>query len=93
MPKLRQFENRYALLVADRRGAIPPLAVEVRIRGLSALPIVTDRDAALDQAMALAIVPGLSNLDALHPVLAVRESVPLASLDRRLNAAATAAGV
>lgn len=93
VPQLWHYEVRNALLVAERRGAIPQLAAESRIRGLSALPIVTDRDAVLDQAMDLAIKHGLSYYDALYLELALREALPLATLDGRLNAAAMAAGV
>ena len=57
------------------------------------MPIVTDRDAVLDQAMDLAIKHGLSYYKALNLELALREALPLATLDRRLNAAAMAAGV
>jgi predicted nucleic acid-binding protein len=93
VPQLWHYEVRNAMLVAERRGAIPQLAAELRIRGLSALPIVTDRDAVLDQAMELAIKHGLSYYDALYLELACRETIPLATLDRRLTAAAVAAGV
>lgn len=93
VPQLWHYEVRNALLVAERRGVIPRLAAQSRTRGLSALPIATDRGAVLDQAMELAIMHGLSYYDALYLELALREAVPLATLDRRLNAAAMAAGV
>ena len=70
-----------------------PLAAQLRTRGLSASPIITDHGAVLDQAMEPAIMDGLPCNDALYLELAHRESIPLAPPDRRLNAAAMAAGV
>ncbi len=93
VPQLWHYEVSNALLVAERRAAIPERGAELRIRSLAALPIVTDREAAPDQAMELAIAHGLSYYDALYLELAHRKSLPLATLDRRLAAAATAAGV
>ena len=93
VPQLWHYEVRNALLVAERRTVIPRQAAVLRIRTLSGLPIATDREAALDQAMELAVTCGVSYYDALYLELACREALPLATLDRRLIAAATAAGV
>ena len=96
VPALWPVETANALLVATRRGRIAQDEwPEIRVH-LDALPIEVDPvsgsrtwGAALD----LANAHGISVYDAMYLELAARMRMPLATLDRALQAAARAADV
>ncbi len=96
VPVLWSVEVANVLLVAARRGRITE-ADWPHIRGsLDALPIDVDTastSAVLDRALPVASEHGLSVYDALYLELALRFNAPLATLDKKLAAAAAAAGV
>ena len=86
-------EVRNALIVGERRGRI---ALRESIRGLlylSGLPLQTDTEADLNAAFRLARLYDLSMYDAMYLELALRQELPLATLDRGLAQAASEAGV
>jgi predicted nucleic acid-binding protein len=78
------------LLVALRRGRIR--ALEENVRLLMALP-VRRVGAPLERALELGLKHALSSYDALYLGLALREALPLATLDRGLAQAAQAEGL
>lgn len=92
-PQLWHYEMRNILLVARRRNRIMGAGMEARIAALADLPLETDNDPDLDQALALASVHRLSFYDALYLELAKRRQAVLASLDAGLVKAAGAEGV
>lgn len=87
------FEVRNALIIAERRQRTTDGHSAAFLRVLAGLPIVLDaipNEAAL---MALARRHRLTVYDAAYLELALRESVPLGTLDAALAAAARAEGV
>lgn len=93
VPQLWHYEMRNLLLVAHRRSRITEEGMTARIAALRDLPLETDTDPDLDQAMALAHMHRLSFYDALYLELVQRREAKLASLDARLIAAARAEGI
>ena len=96
VPGLWQLEVANALLVAERRGLIEPEASDLFRARLASLPISCDDDTAQERQSRLVVLArchGLSSYDATYLELAQRLGARLASFDRRLNQAATAAGV
>lgn len=92
-PILFFFEVRNALAVNERRGRATQQGSNEFLRRLVRLPI---RFAPLpddDVLMALARKHRLTIYDAAYLELAVREGLPLATLDRALEKAAVAEGV
>ena len=86
-------EVRNALIAGERRGR---MSLRESIRGLlylSGLPLQTDTEADLGAAFDLARLYNLSMYDAMYLELALRLGLPLATLDRGLGRAASAAGV
>jgi predicted nucleic acid-binding protein len=95
-PSLWPIEVGNAFLVAQRRGRISQAERMQAFGFLGLLPI--DIDAATGahawtQSLALAEQHGLTLYDALYLELAIRQRLPLASLDQQLRRAATEAGV
>ena len=96
VPGLWQLEVANALLVAERRGLIEPEASDLFRARLASLPISCDDDTAQERQSRLVVLArchGLSSYDATYLELAQRLGARLASFDRRLNQAATAAWV
>ena len=96
VPGLWQLEVANALLVGERRGLIEPEASDLFRARLASLPISCDDDTAQERQSRLVVLArchGLSSYDATYLELAQRLGARLASFDRRLNQAATAAGV
>jgi predicted nucleic acid-binding protein len=95
-PGLWLLETANVLCISERRGRI---SLSERTRGLAILaelPIrIDERTAALAFGATSALAAGrnLTVYDASYLELALRLGLPLASLDRRLRAAAFAAGV
>ena len=96
VPALWLIEVGNALLTATRRGRLSKNEWQ-RIRDdFEALPIDIDTDSCarvLDTVLPLASDHELSVYDATYLELALRLSLPLATLDRQLSTAASGAGV
>jgi predicted nucleic acid-binding protein len=96
VPGLWPLEVANALLVGERRSRATEANVTTFLRLLAALPIALDDDTASrawPHSLHLARSHRLSVYDAAYLELALRQGLPLATLDDRLAAAATAAGV
>lgn len=96
VPSLWRLEVANALLVGERRGRCTAADVVAWLGFLAALPIRIDsetEDRAWCDTLGFARAYSLSVYDASYLELASRRGLPLASLDRQLNAAAKAAGI
>lgn len=94
VPALWWFELRNALVVNERRGRLVETDTALFLAKLERLPILLDeRPGRSDLVLALARRHGLSVYDAAYLEAAVRRGAPLATLDRKLVAAAQAEGV
>lgn len=95
-PGLWPLEVGNALLVAERRGRLSHRHRTQALQGLAGLPIAIDDETAgraWRETLALAETHRLTLYDAAYLELAVRRSLPLATLDGALRAAAVTAGV
>lgn len=93
VPAVFWHELRNLLLSAERRGRLDDGHADASMARLRRLPIVCPSEADDREVMALARAHCLSAYDASYLALAIREGCALASLDRRLNAAAASEGV
>ena len=96
VPSLWPLEVANILLVGERRGRINQADTATFIGLLEGLPIRIDdetSDHAMRASLHLARAQNLSVYDASYLELAMRRGLPLATLDARLKAAATAVGV
>ena len=96
VPTLFHLEIANILVVGERRKRSTEAQATAFLSQLSALPIVVDGETgarAWSDTMALARAHGLSAYDAAYLELAVREALPIATLDDRLRTAAKAVGV
>ena len=97
VPALWHLEMASGLGVAERRGIISAADVDESVADLEKLlaGAVSSDSAALSvrQAVGLARSFGLSAYGTAYLEMAQRERLPIATLDRRLREAATAAGV
>ena len=93
VPNLFWHELRNLLLSAERRGRITEHHADASMARVRRLPIHCPGNSDDHHVMALARGHRLTAYDASYLALAIREGCPLASLDRRLNEAATAEGV
>jgi len=96
VPSIWRLEMANVLAIAERTGRVTAAKSERFLANLIDLPIAIDsRDA--DQAfgaiLGLARLYGLSSYDAAYLELALREGIPLATLDKPLRSAASKAGV
>ena len=95
-PNLWHLEAANVLLNAQRHGLLTTAAIEHFIAQLELLPIYVDpltANHALGRTLSLASAYKLSSYDAAYLELAIREGLPLATLDKDLRRAATKAGV
>jgi predicted nucleic acid-binding protein len=92
-PSLWWFEMRNLLLTNERRGRINASATAEAVRLLTSLPIRLDNAADGAELLAIARRRRLSAYDAAYVELAIRERLPLATIDRSLARAAEAEGV
>lgn len=92
VPSLWWFEVRNTLIVSERRGRLAEADTAAFLRGLSRLGVIVDR--APDEAAVLTLARRhrLTVYDASYLELAQRETLPIATLDKDLRAAAQAAG-
>jgi predicted nucleic acid-binding protein len=96
VPRLWHLEIANVLLVGERRGRCTQADATTWLAFLGGLPIVVDAATearAWSGTIALGRQHGLTAYDAAYLELAMREGVPLATLDAKLKAAATAVGV
>ena len=96
VPALWYWEVANVLVGAQKRGRISERDCTTYLELLSTLPIKTDDAGAAkawNQTRLLAQLHALSVYDAAYLELALRRSLPLATLDKALLAALAAAGV
>jgi predicted nucleic acid-binding protein len=93
VPRLWWFEVRNGLIVNERRGRISQVLSERFLRDLSQVAISFDDAPDETRVMELSRRQLLTVYDAAYLELALREAVPLATLDGPLAAAAKAEGV
>jgi predicted nucleic acid-binding protein len=92
-PSLFWFETRNLFIMAERRGRLAPGEAATTMAQLRGFPII-DEGAGNDRiVIMLAGRHGLSGYDASYLALAVVEKLPLATLDKKLAAAARAEGI
>jgi predicted nucleic acid-binding protein len=91
-PSILWHELRNVLIVNERRGRISIERSGTFLSLLDQLPILLDPLPAEASVLALARARELSIYDAAYLELALREGLPLATLDAKLRNAATAAG-
>ena len=96
VPNLWHLEAANVLLGAERRGVVSAGEIERFIYQLEDLPIHIDPLTAhqvFSRTRTLAVAYGLSSYDAAYLELAIREGLPMATLDKRLVQAASKADV
>ncbi|HWE86766.1 MAG TPA: type II toxin-antitoxin system VapC family toxin [Terracidiphilus sp.] len=92
VPGIWRLEVANALSVGIRRGRADAAFLDSTLADLAQLPIREDPDTSLHAwgaTMRLAGKHSLTTYDASYLELALRRSIPLATLDRQLRAAAT----
>lgn len=95
-PSIWPFEVANALLVGERRKRLTVAQVTIVLRRISDLPILLDparSDYVFDRVLSLARQEQLTEYDASYLELALRERLPLATLDERLHRAAKNTGI
>ena len=92
VPSLWWFEIRNILVVNERRKRITESDSGILLRDLAGLRVRVDREPQESIVLRLARTHGLSVYDASYLELALREAIPLATLDGRLITAARAEG-
>jgi predicted nucleic acid-binding protein len=92
VPSLWWFEVRNILLVNERRRRIAESGTNSFLRELARLRIRVDREHEESAVLRLARAHRLSVYDASYLELALREAIPVATLDDQLTAAAIAEG-
>jgi predicted nucleic acid-binding protein len=95
VPGIWHLEVGNILLLAERRGTISAANRASAIQDLFRLPVDVDRDTATlawRDTLTLAERHRLTLYDATYLELSLRRGLPLATFDRALRAAATAAG-
>lgn len=93
VPGIWWYEVRNALVTNERRGRIAASFSRARLVDLAVMRISCDHDHNDRIVLDLAREHGLSVYDCAYIETALRRSLPLASLDRRLCDAAAASGV
>jgi predicted nucleic acid-binding protein len=96
VPSLWPFEVANALLIAERRKRIvlaKATALLERIAGLPISVMTIDPRHAFEQILPVARQQRLSGYDAAYLELALRQGIPLATLDEELRRAVRAIGV
>lgn len=85
-----------ALLVAERRGRLKPAETSASLAKIRTLPITIEPsgvETSVDRAMELARQYQLTVYDATYLEIAIRENLPIATLDIELRRAAREVGV
>ena len=89
VPSLWWFEVRNTLIVNERRGRLAEADTAAFLRALSRLGVVVDRSPEDAAVLTLSRKHRLTVYDASYLELAVRETLPLATLDAVLARAAS----
>src|SRR5687768_3429093 len=92
-PRLWDYEVRNSVLIGLRRGRISSTHAQEFLASLNVMPVRLVDPASFGPVFALAERYGLTVYDAAYVDLALREALPLATLDVRMRTAAQAAGV
>ena len=92
-PRIWWYELRNALLVNERRGRVSPQQVSETLEDSLALGISIDDEHDESRLLDLARRFELTVYDAAYLEVAVRRSLPLATLDLRLRRAAEIVGI
>jgi predicted nucleic acid-binding protein len=95
-PAIWPFEVANALLMAERRKRIKVAQASAFLQRIAGLPISIDPirpGTAFNQILSVARQNDLTEYDAAYVELALREALPLATLDEKLRRAATRVGV
>ena len=90
VPAIWWFETCNLLIMAERRKRITPEGVQEALKAIAQYPIRQESAIEETRAFRLARAHNLSFYDAAYLELAHRLALPLATLDRRLAAAAAA---
>jgi len=93
IPSLFWHEMRSVALTAERRGRIAEGEAAGALARLRRLPLEDVGDERDEAVLALAVRHKLSTYDAAYLALAIARGLPLATLDRKLAAAARLEGV
>jgi predicted nucleic acid-binding protein len=96
VPPIWRLEVANVLLQGERRGRHTRADTARALEIIDGLEIVVDGEAgrgAFGRVLELAREHGLTTYDAAYLATAIRNRLPLATLDRRLSAAAEACGV
>jgi len=93
VPAIWWYEIRNLLVVSERRQRIAEVESMAFLRVLSAYPIRLEPLQPDTDILRIARLHWLSFYDAAYLALALRERLPLATLDKRLEAAAAAEGI
>jgi predicted nucleic acid-binding protein len=93
VPALFWFEVRNVLVINERRGRLTLEESVLFLDRLDRLPIRVDHDPDSGLVLGLARRHRLTVYDAAYLELALRLAAPLATLDRRLAAAGSKAGI
>lgn len=92
VPRIWWYEILNGLAVNRRRGRLKAADASATLADLKGMRILVDDDHSDGAILHLAAEYGLSAYDAAYLETALRRSLPLASLDRRLRRASEAAG-
>jgi len=92
-PRLWAYEVRNSVLMGVRRKRITPAEATDFLESLRSLPIRLSDPVSYDAVFDLAQANGLTVYDAAYLDLALREGLPLASLDDALRKAAAQNGI
>jgi len=95
-PSMWPLEVANVLLVGERRNRLTRAASSRFLALLASLPLTIDETAPvqiLDKILALARQHDLSSYDAAYLELAMREGLPIATLDEKLRRAAQSSGI
>ncbi|MGA2886617.1 MAG: type II toxin-antitoxin system VapC family toxin [Terracidiphilus sp.] len=93
VPSLWWYEVRNILIVSERRRRTTPLRTASFLKEIADLSIVIDFSQDESIVLELARQTHLTVYDAAYLALAMRERIPLATLDKNLREAALATGV
>jgi predicted nucleic acid-binding protein len=96
VPSIWPLEVAHALLTAERRRRIVLASVTALLQQIAGLPIsveAIDARLAFEQVLPVARQQSLSGYDAAYLELALRQGLPLATLDAELRHSAKAIGV
>jgi predicted nucleic acid-binding protein len=92
-PSLWPYEIRNVLLMAERHGRITPPDFDGLLNQLAGLPVDIDLEPDHGAAALFARRHSLTFYDAVYLEIAIRRSLPMATLDRELVNAARLEGV